>query len=268
MDFSDKSGVIYTDEKDGIGYLVLNRPEKRNAMLQAMWEAIPNAVVELDANPNVRVIIVTGSSDKAFCAGADLEELEGIATSAERRESNRLAIRNAQRSLARAKKPTIAQIWGACVGGGCGLAIHCDMRFAARGAKFGITPAKLGLVYPLNDTKQLVDLVGPSKARSILFSARKMDVDEAERIGLIDMVFEPNELEEETLAFAQQISKQSQYSVRMMKTFIQRVLDGQVDDDEETANIFGDAHEGMDATEGVRAFLEKRVPVFKWTGEE
>ncbi len=266
MDFSDKNGVIYTDYKDGIGYLVLNRPDKRNAMLQTMWEAIPKAVANLDANPDVRVIIVTGSSDKAFCAGADLAELEEIATSAERRESNRLAIRNAQRSLARAEKPTIAQIWGACVGGGCGLAIHCDMRFAAQGSKFGITPAKLGLVYPLNDTKQLVDLVGPSKAKSILFSAGKMDADEALSIGLIDRVFQSYDLEGETFAFAQQIAKQSQYSVRMMKKFIQRVLDGQLDDDAETAAIFGDAHEGLDATEGVRAFLEKRAPVFKWTG--
>ncbi len=268
MDFASTSSPIFIRVKGSVGYLTLNRPDKYNAMTEAMWAAIPRAVAALDADPDVRVIVVTGSNEKAFCAGADLAELEVIAESPERRESNRLAIRNAQRCLARAEKPTIAQIWGSCMGGGCGIAIHCDIRFAAKTAKFGITPANLGLVYPLNDTKQLIDLIGPSKTKSMLFRARKFGADEALALGLVDEVFSPEELEAATYKAAMEIAEKSQYSVRHMKKFIQRVLDGQVDDDSETAAIFGDAHEGLDAKEGIRAFLEKRTPEFKWAGNK
>ncbi|MBL4638966.1 MAG: enoyl-CoA hydratase/isomerase family protein [Kordiimonadaceae bacterium] len=266
MNFSDKSNVIYIERQGHIGRLVLNRPEKRNAMSEAMWTVIPSAVALLDADPDVKVIIITSSDEGAFSAGADISELQTIAADPARRESNRLAIRDAQRCLARAKKPTIALVWGACVGGGCGLAIHCDFRFASSAAKFAITPAKLGIVYPLNDTKQLIDLVGPSKAKSLLFTGRMILADEALDMGLIDEVYDADSLLENTLAFAEQISTVSQYSVQNMKRFVQRVLDGQVDDDQVTAEIFKAAQEGEDAAEGVQAFLEKRPSAFRWNG--
>ncbi|SDE49916.1 enoyl-CoA hydratase/isomerase family protein [Kordiimonas lacus] len=265
-DLNDRQSPVFLEKVGPIGRLVLNRPEKRNAMSEAMWASIPGAVARLDADPDVRVIIVCSSTEKAFSAGADIAELEQIATSPDRQESNRLAIREAQRTLARAKKPTIAQVAGACMGGGCGLAIHCDMRFAANTARFAITPAKLGLIYPLNDTKQLMDLVGPAKAKSMLFTGRVVDADEALRIGLVDELFSLGELAERTQAFAQQIAQVSQYSVRGIKQTIRLILDGQHDDDDQTAQMFKDAHTAEDATEGVRAFLEKRSPAFRWNG--
>lgn len=266
-DLTNPENPIYITVRGATGYLVLNRPEKRNAMNEAMWSALPGAIAALDRNPAVRVIIVRSSSEKAFSAGADIAELEAIAKDPVRQESNRLAIRAAQRELARAVKPTIAEVKGACMGGGCGIAIHCDMRFASNSARFGITPARLGLVYPLNDTKQLMDLVGPAKAKSMLYTGRIVDAEEALRIGLVDELSDATELEARTEAFAQQIASASQFSVRGIKATIRRILDGQHDDDAETAAMFRAAHEGMDAAEGVRAFLEKRNPVFRWTGD-
>ncbi|MBV1900852.1 MAG: enoyl-CoA hydratase/isomerase family protein [Kordiimonadaceae bacterium] len=267
MNSTVKNGVIYTEREGTIGRVILNRAEKRNAMSEAMWAAIPAAVAELDADPQVRVIILTSNGQGAFSAGADIAELQVIATDPERRESNRKAIRDAQRCLARAKKPTIAVIWGACIGGGCGLALHCDFRFAATKAKFAITPAKLGIVYPLNDTKQLIDLVGPSKAKSLLFTGRMVAADEALAMGLVDHVCSEADLTTDVQAFAAQLASASQYSIQHMKHFVQRVLDGQIDDDETTAQIFKDAQEGEDAAEGVTAFLEKRSADFRWSSD-
>ena len=265
-DFTDKSSPIYTRKANGIGWLMLNRADKRNAMSEAMWRMLPQAATVLDRDQEVRVIIVASTSDAAFSAGADIAELEVIAKDKNRQESNRMAIREAQRLLARLRKPTIAKVTGACMGGGCGIAIHCDFRFAARGARFAITPAKLGLVYPLNDTKQLIDLIGPSKAKSMLFTGRVVDADEALAIGLVDELCAQDELDGRVEAFASQIAAVSQFSVHGIKDFVQRILDGQVDDDDETAAVFRDAHEGVDAAEGVRAFLEKRPPNFRWNG--
>lgn len=267
-DLHSSKSPVFIETRDRIGRLVLNRPEKRNAMSEAMWRLIPEAVAALETDRAVRVIIVASASEKAFSAGADISELEAIAADPSRQESNRLAIRNAQRTLARAIKPTIAEIRGACMGGGCGLAIHCDIRFAAHTARFGITPVKLGLVYPLNDTAQLMQLVGPAKAKSMLFTGRVVSAEEALTIGLVDELYAAEDLTEKTRSFAQQIAQVSQYSVRGIKETIRRIQDGQLDDDEETAAMFRDAHTGEDAAEGVRAFLEKRVPRFRWNGSD
>lgn len=267
MDYLDTAGVIYVERSDAIGKIVLNRPDKRNAMSEGMWAAVPGAVTLLDADPNVRVIILTSSSPDAFSAGADISELEVIASDPDRRESNQKAIKDAQHSLARAKKPTIAQIWGACVGGGCGLAIHCDFRFAANTSRFAITPAKLGIVYPLSDTKQLLGLVGPSNAKSILFTGRMFNAEEALGMGLVDGIYAASALENYVADFADQISQASQYSVQHMKRFVQRVLDGQTEEDDVTEAVFRDAQLGEDAAEGLRAFLEKRPAAFKWNGD-
>ncbi len=267
MNYEDTSSVIYVERVGAVGKIVLNRPDKRNAMSEAMWSAIPGAVALLDADVLVRVIVLTSSSHDAFSAGADIGELELVAAEPARRESNQKAIRNAQRSLARAVKPTIAQIWGACVGGGCGLAIHCDFRYVATTSRFAITPAKLGIVYPLSDTKQLVELVGPSNAKSILFTGRMFNAEEALKMGLVDGIYAASALEDYVMEFAQQIADVSQYSVQHMKKFVQRVLDGQTEEDTETEAIFRSAQTGEDAAEGIRAFLEKRPANFNWSGD-
>lgn len=264
-DIFDTSNHVYAQLDGVIGRIVLNRPNKKNAMSYDMWCRVTEAVEALDNTPQVKVIVLCSSKEGSFSAGADLVELEVIAKDAEKREANRIAIREAQRALARAAKPTIAEISGPCVGGGCGLAIHCDFRFASGGSRFGVTPAKIGLIYPLNDTKELMDLVGVANAKSMLFTARLVDATEALEMGLVDRRLAPDELKDEVAAFAQHMAGLSQYSLFGIKQTMQRILDGQVDDDPSSETMFLDAHEGVDAQEGVQAFVEKRKPVFSWT---
>lgn len=264
-DIFDTSSHVYAHVDGVIGRIVLNRPGKKNAMSYDMWCRVAEAVEMLDTTPEVRVIVLCSSTEGSFSAGADLVELEVIAKDASKREANRIAIREAQRALARAAKPTIAEISGPCVGGGCGLAIHCDFRFAAEGSRFGVTPAKIGLIYPLNDTKELMDLVGVANAKSMLFTARLVGAAEALEMGLIDRRLAPEELKSEVVAFANHMAGLSQYSLYGIKQTMQRILDGQVDDDPASETLFLDAHEGVDAQEGVQAFLDKRKPVFSWT---
>ena len=254
---------LYLDIDGPIARLVLNRAAKRNAITQAMWEAIPGLLDRAAADTAVRVVILESSTDTAFSAGADIAEFKDIATDPARREANRIAVREAQRQLARFPKATIARIAGACVGGGCGLALACDLRFAEPGARLGITPARLGLVYSLQDTKQLVDLVGPAQAKSILFTGRLVAADEALRMGLINEVWPADELAGRTTAFAEQIAAVSQHSVAGIKRIVRMILDGVADDTDETAAMFRDAWAGADYAEGVAAFLEKRKPQFR-----
>jgi enoyl-CoA hydratase/carnithine racemase len=245
-------------ERDGaIGRLLIDRPDKRNAFNQAMWDAFPKLVTEAVGNDAIRVLIVQSSTLGMFCAGADISELMANKGDQGWREANQAAINRAQYVLARAAKPTIAFVDGDCVGGGCGLALACDLRVATPRSRFGITPANLGLVYPLHDTKLLVDLVGPGQAKRMLFSASLIDAEEARRIGLVEQI------DESADELAGLLADKSRHSLREMKAMIRRVLDGQAEDDAETNHIFAEAFTLPDFLEGTTAFLEKRKAKFK-----
>ena len=237
--------------------LLIDRAAKRNAFTQAMWDALPNLLAEAMDDPAVRLLVLQSAEPGIFCAGADIGELLDRSGDAEWRAANQAAIACAQHELARAPKPTIAFVDGDCVGGGCGLALACDLRVATARARFGITPARLGLVYPLHDTKLLVDLVGPAQAKRMLFTGQLIGADEAQRIGLIELIADaPDDL-------IAAITAASSHSARETKAMVRRILDGQTDDDAETSAIFAAAFTLPDFHEGVRAFVEKRRPEFK-----
>lgn len=249
-------------EKQGtIARLLIDRADKRNAFTQAMWDAFPVLLEEAMADPAIRIVILQSAVPGIFCAGADITEFSTGTLDPAWRTLNQTAIRKAQFELARAPKPVIALIDGDCVGGGCGLAIACDIRIASSRARFGITPAKLGLVYSLHDTKLLVDLIGPAQAKRMLFSGQLLGGEEAQRIGLVEIVNE--DIEGEGAALAAVIAANSSYAVRGIKNIVRRILDGQVDDDAATRQLFGDAFTGEDFAEGVAAFLGKRKAQFK-----
>lgn len=249
------------DVADGLAAIALDRPEKRNAIDQAMWEAIPGAVAAAIGTAGVRVVLLTSSTPGIFCAGADIGEFAARAGDDGWWAANRRAIRAAQKALVEAPLPTIAVVDGDCVGGGCGLALACDLRVASPRSRFGITPARLGLVYPLHDTRLLVDLVGPAQAKRMLYSARLLSAAEAATIGLV------TELADDPLAAARALALEmcqvSGDSQRWTKATIARILAGVTDDDAESEALFDLAREGPDFAEGVAAFLEKRPARFR-----
>lgn len=244
-------------ERDGaVARLLVDRPGKRNALTQAMWEAIPPLVAQAVADPAVRVLVLASATAGMFAAGADIGELGANAHDPAWRAASREAIRAAQLVVTRAEKPTIAEVDGDCVGGGCGLAIACDIRVATPRARFGITPAKLGLAYPLHDVKLLVDLVGPGQAKRILYTGALISAEEALRIGLIDLI------DDSARELAEQVAAGSLYSHRANKRSIGRVLDGVADDDVESFAQFEAAFAGPDFAEGFAAFRDRRPARF------
>jgi enoyl-CoA hydratase/carnithine racemase len=242
-------------------HMVLNRPEKRNALNEAMWRAIPALLAEAEADTSVRLLVVRGAGG-AFAAGADISEFEEVYATPERAADYSRAIAAALDGLAAFPKPTLAMIEGACVGGGCGLALACDVRFAAEGSRFGITPGKLGLVYTLNDTRRLVNAVGLPAAKDILFTGRLLAADEALRLGLINRLVSPETLAGEVEAYGKLIAAASPRSARVTKQLMALIEAGQSEDDDATRALFLEAFSSADFQEGYRAFLEKRAPKF------
>ncbi|MFB8244229.1 enoyl-CoA hydratase/isomerase family protein [Streptomyces sp. NPDC055952] len=235
---------------DSVATVVIRNPEKRNAMTAAMWRALPPLLHGLADDPAVRALVLTGEG-RTFCAGADIATLRGSPE-----EAQGLAVR-AEEALAAFPKPTLAVIRGHCVGGGAQLAAACDLRFAEEGALFGVTPAKLGIVYPASSTRRLASLVGPATAKYLLFSGELIDAGRALRTGLVDEVLPEGELGKRAAEFTRVLVSRSQLTQAAAKEF----ADGRTDRD---AYWAGQARGSGDAAEGVAAFLERRQPRFGW----
>ncbi len=245
---------------DEIATLTLNRPARRNAVNRAMWRGLPE-VLEAARAARVKVLVLTGAGE-AFAAGADISEFEQVYADRATAGAYFGEIAAAMDALANFESPTLARIDGACVGGGLGLALCCDLRIASDRARLGITPAKLGLMYALSDTKRLVDVVGPTRAKDILYTGRILTADEALAVGLVDAVTSVEGLDAAAAAKAEAIAAASQWSARKAKAVVSRILNGQATDDAETGAWMLDAVEGVDFVEGRDAFLGKRTPRF------
>jgi enoyl-CoA hydratase/carnithine racemase len=252
--------VIVTRADGPAATLTFNRPAKRNALTVAMWRAIPDLLAPLAEDSAVRLVFVRGAGG-VFAAGADIAEMPTVYATAEAALANDAAIQGAMRAIEDFPKPVVALIEGACVGGGCGLALACDMRIAAEGARFGVTPAKLGLVYGAADTRRLVQAVGLSRAKDILFTGRLLDAAEALAFGLVDRLVAAGDLEEAAAELAARIGAASPWSVRGQKEILALLRTG--DDEAPRARaLFGQSFTGADFKEGFAAFTEKRSPRF------
>lgn len=256
---------LMVEHKGGVATLTLNRLQSHNAINIGMYQALPDLVAGLDKNPEVKVIVVRGAGEKSFASGADITEFERERGSAAAARNYNEKVAAAERAIEELSKPTIAMIHGYCIGGGAGLALACDLRFADTKARFAITPAKLGLVYSLESTKRVVDLAGPSRAKWILMSGQQIQAHRAWELGLFDELVEPGELEGYTYEFADVITTRAQFSVRMGKEMVRRIVEGQVEDDEATVDIRNSSFDTEDYAEGVQAFLAKRPPEFRWS---
>jgi enoyl-CoA hydratase/carnithine racemase len=248
-----------------IATLTLNRPDSHNAIRLGMYEALPGMLHEIDEDPSVKVVVVRGAGRRAFASGADISEFRQVRASADTARDYNERVAAAERALEGLHKPTIAMVHGYCIGGGCGLALACDMRFADDQASFAITPAKLGLVYSLDSTKRLVDVVGPAQAKWILMSGQRVNAERAYQIGLADELVPGDDLEKLTYEFAEMLCTRAQFSIRATKQIVGRVLAGQTEDDDESRELRNSSFDTQDYAEGVRAFLEKRRPHFTWS---
>ncbi|MBK3564243.1 MULTISPECIES: enoyl-CoA hydratase/isomerase family protein [unclassified Streptomyces] len=236
---------------DSVATVVIHHPGKRNAMTAAMWRALPPLLDTLAADPAVRALVLTGEGD-TFCAGADISTLRKSPG-----EAQGLAVL-AEEALAAFPKPTLAAIRGHCVGGGAQLAAACDLRFAEQGALFGVTPAKLGIVYPASSTRRLVSLVGPGTAKYLLFSAELIDAERALRTGFLDELLPEGELAKRVAEFTRVLAARSRLTQAAAKEF----ANGRTDRDSHWTE---QARGSDDTAEGVAAFLERREPRFTWT---
>ncbi|WP_330333599.1 enoyl-CoA hydratase-related protein [Streptomyces sp. NBC_00536] len=246
---------LLTTVADGVATVVISHPAKRNAMTADMWRAVPELLTGLAADPAVRALVLTGAG-ATFCAGADISSLrESTAGSGDDPQS--LAVR-AEEALAAFPKPTLAAIRGFCVGGGSQLAAACDLRFAEEGASFGVTPAKLGIVYPASSTRRLAALVGPATAKYLLFSGELIDAERALRTGLLDELLPVGQLDKRVAEFTRILAGRSQLTQAAAKEF----ANGRTDRD---AYWTEQARGSGDTAEGVAAFLERRTPAFTWT---
>ncbi|MFF5173996.1 enoyl-CoA hydratase/isomerase family protein [Micromonospora sp. NPDC000089] len=234
-----------------VATVTIHNPGRRNAMTPAMWRRLPVLLDELEGDPAVRVLVLTGAGG-TFCAGADLGDLDELLDAGD----HSIAVA-AEERLAGFAKPTIAAVQGPCVGGGCQLAVACDLRIAASDARFGVPPARLGLVYPAPTTRRLTRLVGPSTAKFLLFTAELIDAERALRVGLVDEVVDdlPARVDAVTAAIAQR----SQLSVTAAKEI--------VDDRANPARLawwHRKVRDSGEAREGVAAHHERRAPDFRW----
>lgn len=239
---------------DGTATVTIANPARRNAMTTAMWQSLPGLLDRLAADARVRSVVLTGAGD-TFCAGADIS---GFGAPDGLRRTQEAAVA-AEEALAAFPKPTLAAVRGYCVGGGCQLAAACDLRFAARGARFGVTPARLGIVYPASSTRRLVALAGVSTAKYLLFSGELIDDERALRCGLADEVLPgAAELEQRMREFTAVLAARSQLTQAAAKEFAAGPPD------QARAAYWSAQAASGDAAEGAAAFLERRAPVFTW----
>ncbi len=248
--------------RGAVATILLNQPERKNAISFAMWQALPEVTAAITADETIRVVLVTGAGGTVFSAGADISEFAAVYADPERTIAYNAAVRAGQAALRYLERPVIAMVTGPCIGGGCGLALAGDLRFASSDARFAIPPSRLGLAYSYEDTAQLVEKVGPARAKDMLFSARQLDAAEALAIGLVDRVFPVGELTGATNAYADELAALSQTSIRAAKAIVNLIADAAPDGRERAASIAAASFAGPDFQEGFRAFLEKRRPEF------
>lgn len=255
---------IRLDINAPLAEIVLNKPARRNALSVDMWAAIPGLVAEANANPDVKVILLHGGDAGAFAAGADISEFETIYATTEAADASGQRIADALNALENSEKPVIAAIEGACVGGGVSLAMAADLRVAGQGSKFGVTPGKLGLVYPAGDTRRLLTAVGPGATKDILFTGRIFGAEEARTLGFIDRLVDSGTAIEAARTWAGDIAAISQWSVRATKRMIRGLQDGWTETTPEAHDLFLNGFSNEDFQEGYRAFLEKRPAKFTY----
>ena len=245
-----------------IGWLIVDHPERRNAVTLSMWKAMPAVVAALEADPDVRVIVLCGGGEQAFVSGADIAEFAEVRRDAASARAYEDVNEAAFAALRQAIKPTVAMIRGPCFGGGVGLAAACDLRVAADDAVFSIPAAKLGIAYPPPAIADVVALVGTSRAKDLFFTARRVGHAEALSIGLVDRVVAAADLRAETVALAGTIAANAPLTITAAKAAIAAAVSAEPAAAARARAAAEACFSSADFAEGRDAFLAKRTPRF------
>jgi enoyl-CoA hydratase/carnithine racemase len=250
-------------ERDGaLGRIVLDNPARRNAISGDMWRGIPKAIGELDADPDIRCIVLRGEGTAAFAAGADISEFERNRSSEAGVREYEAVVEAAHQAIERSPKPVIALIHGFCVGGGLATALSCDLRYADASSQFAIPAARLGLGYAPAGTSRLVATVGHAAAREIMFSARRYNAQEALAMGLVNRVLPDAELDEYVRKVALDLCANAPLTIAASKAIINAAI-GPQGDFSAGREMVARCMKSADYVEGRRAFMEKRPPRFQ-----
>ena len=257
------SEKMISKKQDGVGWMILNNPERHNAISLEMWDAALEIMADFAADASVRVMVLTGAGSKAFASGADISKFKDERQEAEAVVRYQATTQKAYETLQDMPIPTIAMVRGYCIGGGTAVAVCCDLRICNENAKFGVPAAKLGLGYGLNRARPLVDLVGPALAKEMFFTGRHFDAREAERMGLVNRVVADDMLEATVQEIARTIAENAPLTVRCAKLVVGEAMKDAKDRDvAATERAVEACFKSSDYKEGQAAFMEKRKPRF------
>ena len=259
----DAAAHLKVSRDGGIVTVAFTRPDKHNAVSYAMWRALARLMPALAQDHRVDVVVLRGTPGGPFSAGADIAEFQTLRADAAGAREYGEAVEAGEQALIAFPKPTVALVEGFAIGGGTQLAVACDLRVCGTDSQFGVTPAKLGIVYALGSTARLVEVVGPAWARWILLTGDLLDAGTALRIGLVHELVEPGLVEQRAYALAATMASRARISLEGGKELIARAASGRLDVDEQVTALYARSWASAEYAEGVGAFLAKRAPDFR-----
>jgi enoyl-CoA hydratase/carnithine racemase len=264
MDTPVKTDKIIARKENGIGWVIINNPEKRNAMSIEMYEAMAAALKSYATDPEVRVVILKGEGGKSFISGADISQFKERRSTLEQVRAGEAISEANNKALRECPKPTIAMIRGFCMGGGLGTAIVCDIRIASDDSQFGVPAAKLGVGYRFNGIRRLTEVVGPQFTAEIFYTGRRFSAQEAYDMGLINRMVPAADLEKYVLDFATTLANNAPLTLKAVKQCLIELKKDPADRDLDLCQkVVEDCFASQDYIEGRNAFMEKRKPAFK-----